>query len=195
MKVVDGTRSDTPEMSLEFGKRHLNRVQVRAVGGQKQEPASGLFQAVCGSGAFVRGQIIQYDNIAGVQRRCQLRLDINLESGLVHRPVQDPWRDHLILAQAGNEGLCLPVPKRRGILQALALDGAATQAMKLCIDGGFINEDQPVQVLAHKGLASPFPVLTPGPMPGAHSLAGEQRLFYMCTLHGAVNRTSLMSMP
>lgn len=65
MEVINGAPVDAPEMGFELGECHLDRVAIRAIGGQEQKPAPGLFQTLCSPCAFVGGQIIEDNDLAG----------------------------------------------------------------------------------------------------------------------------------
>ena len=44
---VKGSGSDTSQMGLEFREGHFDGVEIGAVGGQEQEPATALSQGLC----------------------------------------------------------------------------------------------------------------------------------------------------
>lgn len=92
-------------MSLEFGKGHLDRVQIGAVGREEEEPRAARFQNGGGLFAFVARQIIEDDHVAGLEGRRELRLDPGLEDVPVHGTVDDPGRGQSIVTQRGDEGL------------------------------------------------------------------------------------------
>ena len=82
------------------------------VGRQEQEPgALGANGRFCG-GAFMGGQVVQDDDVARLKGWNQLGLDVSLEDAPIHRRVDDEWRGERPAAQAGYEGLRLPVAER-----------------------------------------------------------------------------------
>ena len=78
-------------------------------GWREQEPCSDVFQDCGVLGAAVGGEVVQNDDITLVQGRGQLGFDIEVEEFPVDWPADDPGRIQAIMAQAGNEGLGLPV--------------------------------------------------------------------------------------
>lgn len=78
----------------------------------------------------MKADIVEDDDIAGLKLWRQLRLDSGLEAPGIHRCIDDPWRDHAVAAQTGDEGLRLPLAERRMRLVTLAFrrqDGALGQ--------------------------------------------------------------------
>ena len=74
-----------------------------------------------------------------------------------HRTGDHPWRNQCILCQPGNKGLRTPFPKRRSAVKPLALEAASAQSCEIGFDGGFVNKDQPVWLLAHPWQATGNP--------------------------------------
>lgn len=64
------------------------------------------------------GQVVEDDDMAGLQRRRELGFDIEIEHLAVHRPVDDPRCVQPVMAQGADEGLAAPMPKRCVIDQA-----------------------------------------------------------------------------
>ena len=95
-------------MSFEFGEGHFDRIEIGAVGRQKQEPAATLAQCFGGALALVCGQVVEDHDGSGIKRRGQLRLDVGVEGGTVHSPFDHPRRDQGVLRQSSDEGLRAP---------------------------------------------------------------------------------------
>ena len=66
-------------MGLEFGEGHFDRVEVRAVRRQEQEPSSTLLKERLGFCAFVAGEVVQDHNVARMQCWGELGLDVGVE--------------------------------------------------------------------------------------------------------------------
>ena len=79
-------------MGLEFGKGHLDGVEIGAIGRQEEEPRAPFLENGLGLLALVAGEVVEDDDITGLERWRQLGLHIGLEGLPVHRPVDDPWR-------------------------------------------------------------------------------------------------------
>src|SRR5271169_4696737 len=70
------------------------------------------------------GQIVQNNDVARLEGRSQLSLDVSFENEPVHRRVNDEGGDQGVTSQAGDEGLCLPMSERARF-RCLIRDGAA----------------------------------------------------------------------
>jgi hypothetical protein len=93
---------------FEFGEELLDRVQVRRVFRQVEEPgADGTDSATYGVG-LVRAEIVHDDNVAVPQGRDQNFLDVEKEGFAVDRPLDEPRSGDAIVAQSGQEGHGLP---------------------------------------------------------------------------------------
>ena len=152
-------------MRLQFREGHLDRVQVRAVGGQEQEPGALVPEDAGCLGALMDRQVIEDDDVTGRQRRSELRLDPQVEGGAVHRLVDDPWRGEPVAAQAGGQS----APTSR----------AATQPHHLGGDGGLVDEHEPGRLIAHPPLARTDPATARLSHVGAFALRGHQG-FFIC---------------
>jgi hypothetical protein len=80
-------------------------------------------------------------------------------------------------AQAGDDGVGLPVPERRHRAQALAPPAAAAQPHQLGVHAGLIQEHKPIRLLLHAGLTvcRPDPALVTNV--GACALRRHQLFF------------------
>src|SRR5262245_33666367 len=79
-------------MSLELGERHFDRIEVRAVRRQEEEPSFALLEDNLGLCALVAGEVVQDHHVAGLQRSGELSLDIGVEDLPVHGLVDYPRR-------------------------------------------------------------------------------------------------------
>jgi hypothetical protein len=80
-EFLDGSCSDPPEMSLEFGKGHFDRIEVGAVGWQEEKPGAPLLEDGFRLFALMAGQVVEDDDVARPQGWCELGFDIGLEEG------------------------------------------------------------------------------------------------------------------
>lgn len=166
-------------MSFEFGECHFDWIEVGAVCGQKQEPTAAPSQGFCRARAFVSGQIVEDHNGSGIERRGQLCLDICVEGGAVHGPLDHPWRDQGVLRQARNKGLGPPLAKGCCSIEPLADRGTSAQPREVCLDRRLVNEDQPAWLLAHAGLAACDPIASRLAQRGPVTFRRDQSFFYM----------------
>jgi len=67
------------QVGFRFRERHFNRVEIRGIGRQKQEPAAAFSQRLCRAVALVGGKVVKNDHSSRVRHRCKLGLDISLE--------------------------------------------------------------------------------------------------------------------
>ena len=122
-------------------------------------------------------QIVQDDDVARLEGRRQLSLDVSFKNAPVHRRVNDEGGDQGVTSQAGDEGLCLPMSERGFRKQPLALEATAAQARHLGRRSGLVQEDHPVWLKPHDRLARRGPFLARLLYVGPIMLAGPQSFF------------------
>ena len=159
---------------LDLGEGLLDRVEVWGIGRQIPEPGAGGADHLADGGRFVRAEIVHDDDVAWLQDRHELLLDIGAEALAVDRPIEDARCGEPVAAQGAEEGQGSPVTVRSKAAQAFAPRPPAAQRRHVGLDPGFVDEHQPSRV--ETGLQGP-PVL-PSPRDiGAGLLKGEQRFF------------------
>ncbi len=164
-------------MGLELGEGHLDRVEVGGVGRQEQEPGAALAEDFGGPGAAVHREVVEDDDVALAELRRELGLDPDVEGGAVHRAVEQPRGDQPVVAQAGDEGLGALVAQRRMVAHPRAAPRPAAGPRHVGLGAAFVDEDQPVRLLAHPRLTQLGPFGARRAHVGALPLAGDQRLF------------------
>jgi len=112
---------------LQFAERLLDRVKVRRIFWQVKQFRMGGFDGLLNSNTFVGWEVIHDDDVAAPERSCQTLLEVADEGGSGHRPIQHERRDHLVMAKAGHEGDCLPMPLRHVTDQSLAAPASAAK--------------------------------------------------------------------
>lgn len=164
-------------MGFELGEGHFDRIEVGAVGREKQEPRAALLEDCSGLLALVTGEIVEDDHIAWSERRSELGLDIGFEDAPVHRAIDHPGRSQPVVAQCGDEGLRSPMAERGLHLEALSPACPAAQAGHFGGRTGLVDEHQPFGAFLHPRLAmgAPHPPRT-GDV-NAIGFAGQQRFF------------------
>ena len=123
------------------------------------------------------GQVVQDDDVARLEGRSQLGFDVSLEDAPIHRRVDDEGRGERAAAQAGDEGLRLPMSERGLGKKPLAFQATAAQAGHLGGGSGLVQEDEPVRLKPHLRLANAGPFLARLLDVGAILLAGPQSFF------------------
>jgi hypothetical protein len=102
------------------------------------------------------GQIVQDDEVAGLEGRGELGFDVSLEDAPIHRRIDDEWRGERATAQAGDEGLRLPMAERDLGKKPLAFGATAAQAGHLGGGSGLVEEDQPMRLKPISGWRTPI---------------------------------------
>jgi hypothetical protein len=76
--------------ALSLEKTHFNGIEFGAVGRQKEKPCAPVPDEGFGPLAHVAREVIQDDDVAGLEGGCELGLHIGFENEPVHRRVNDP---------------------------------------------------------------------------------------------------------
>ena len=171
---VEGSRRGFAQQSLELGEPLLDRVEIGAVGGQVEQTGSGVFDRRSDALDLVARQIVEDDDIAGLELGNKELLDLGAELLAVDRPVERARRDETVLPQRADEGRRLPVPPRNRADEALAARASAIEPRHLGRGAGLIDKHQIVR--SPFGLLRP-PLLASFRYVGAILLCGALRLF------------------
>ena len=123
---------------------------------------------------FVAWQIVENDDVAGLQIGDKKPFDKGLEGIAINRAVEHHGRDHAGQPQAGNEGGRLPMVVRNAGNQPLAFRGAAAQARHVGRGPGLVNVDKTRRVEIGQLVEPLLPALYDV---GALPLARMRRLF------------------
>ena len=118
--LIEGSGPRRPQKGLQLRKRQFDRIEVRAVGRQEAEVRADGFDRRADLGLFVGGEVVQDDDIAGVERRRQDLLHICEERRVVDRPVKDRWRPKAAEPQRRDHRVRLPMAARCVIPEARA---------------------------------------------------------------------------
>ena len=172
--VLDGSLLGVAHPVLDLGEGLLDRIEVGGVGRQVPEPGAGGPDHLPDGRRLVGAEIVHDDDVAGLQDRDELLLDIGAEAFAVDRSVEDARGGEPVAAQRAEEGQRAPVAVRGKAAQALALRSPAAQRRHVGLDPGLVDEDQPARI--ETGLPG-SPALPPAGDVGAGLLKGEQRFF------------------
>lgn len=107
--------------------------------------------------AFMAGEVVEDDDVAWLEGGRKLGFDIGLEDHAVHWGIDDPGGDEAVALEARHEGLRAPMAEGSLAVQPRAFCRASAQARHLCCRACFIDEDQPLALIAHDGLAAVSP--------------------------------------
>ena len=161
-----------PHPMLDLGEGLLDRVEVRRIRGQEPQVRTG--DGLAHGLALVAGEIVENDDVTGLQGRDPMLLDPGVEGAAVDRPVEDAGRAQPVVAQPRQEGQGAPAPMRCKPLQTPACRRPAPQRGHVGLDPGLVHEHQSARF-------QPAPERLPSsPLAGHRGpglLKGEQRFF------------------
>jgi len=138
--VFEGAWTERAEEGLQFGERLFDRIEVRTVGWQESQLGSGLLDRHADFGLFVRGEVVEDDDIATSQHRHQDLLDVRAERVVVDRSIEDGRGGQLRRPQRGHHGVRLPMAAGRVIGDAHAPRTACVATQQIGGDTGFIHK-------------------------------------------------------
>jgi len=98
---------------LELGEDLLDRIEIRAVGGQEDQMSANGADGGSGRLALVRAKIVQDHDISLCERGDEQLVDIGCQEIAVDRFIDHPWRIDTIMTKCGDEGQRFPVPMAR----------------------------------------------------------------------------------
>ena len=159
---------------FQFGKREFNGIEVGTVRRQESELGAYGFDRGPHLRLFVHREVVEHDDVASMQRRHQHLLDVGQEAQIIDGAVEHGRRTQTVRPQPHDDGVGLPVPAGRVIVDALAPQTPTIAAEQVRRDAAFIEKD----VLAH--VAERQPVLPAAPFSrdvGPPLLVGVDRFF------------------
>lgn len=131
---------------FELGEDLLNRVQVRAVGGQEQQVSLGFADRLSHGLSLVAPEIVDHRHITGAQGWNAHVLDGGPECFAVHWTVQNERRVDPIMTQRCDEGHGAPVTMWCAPDQAFAFGCPTPQRCHVGLGPCFINEHEAARV-------------------------------------------------
>jgi hypothetical protein len=139
--LVEGARSRGAEEGFQLRKRELDRIEVWTVGWEKAEPGTDAFNGGLHLGLLVDHQVVEDDDVAGAQRGHQHLLDVGEERRIVEGAIEDGGRLQSIDTKRRNDGVRLPMPARRVIVQPLTAGTAAIATQQIGRDARLVEEE------------------------------------------------------
>ena len=94
---------------LELGKNLLDRVEIGAIGREKEEPCTDGPDRGADGLTFVAAEIVENDDVPWLQRGDEDLLDIEAEQLAVDRTIDNLWRLDPVMAQGSEEGHPSPI--------------------------------------------------------------------------------------
>ena len=172
--VADGALLCVAHPMFDFGEGLLDRIEIGRVRRQEPEPCACGFDDPAKGGRFVATEIVHDDDVASLQGRHELLLDIGAEALAVDRPIEDARRGEAVAAQRAQKGQSAPMTMWSKAAQPFALWSPAAHRRHVGLDPSLIDEDELGGIEA----------ILPGPpsRPPARDictslLKGEQRFF------------------
>jgi hypothetical protein len=138
----DGSLGGGPQERLEFGERQFDWVEVGTIRRQIDELGADAFDRFADAGDFVSGQIVHHDEVALMERRRQLLLNVAEEHVAVHRTVDHGGRCEAAQPQRADEGRRFPVAVGDSVDDALAAKGPAVHPSELGMGPAFVEKRQ-----------------------------------------------------
>jgi hypothetical protein len=110
--LVESAGAGRAHEGLQFGKRHLNRVEVRTVRREKAHTGPGLLDHRADLRLLMAGEVVEDDHIAGPERRDQDLLHVRAERDGIHRAVEHGGGRQLGGPERRDDGVRLPMATR-----------------------------------------------------------------------------------
>ena len=138
--VIEGAGARGAEQGFEFGEGELDRIEVGTIGRQEPQRGAGGFDSVAHLRLFVDGEVVEDDDVAGVQRRHEHLLHVGAKTGVINRAIEDGRRRQAVEAQRRHDGVRLPMTARRVVAQARPARAASVAAEQVSGDAAFIEK-------------------------------------------------------
>jgi len=116
--MVERARTRGAEERLQFGEGQFDRIEIGAVRREKSQVRTDLLNRQTNFGLFVDGEVVEHDDIARSECRCQDLLDVGAEGGAVDRSVEHGRRGQLRGAERRDHRLGVPMAAGRVIPNA-----------------------------------------------------------------------------
>ncbi len=171
---LDGALLGVAQQVLELGEDLLDRVEVGAVGRQKEELGASGADRLADGVSLVAAEIVHDHEVSGLERGGQGLLDIGAESLAVDRPVDHARRIDPVVAECSEEGERAPAAMGSLGEQLVAARPPAAQRRHVGLGPGLIDEDEPSWI--NPALIR-LPLQAPSRDRGPILLAGEHGFF------------------
>lgn len=145
-RCFDGSFVCLSDECLELGEHHLDGIEVGAVWRQEKEVCADIPDRIAGRLSFVTSQIVEDNDIAGLQSWHQALLDPCGKGNAIDGPIEDEGGNNAVATQAGQKGQRLPMTVRNFCDERLSALTPAAGARHVGLDPGFVDEDEPVRI-------------------------------------------------
>ena len=152
-ELFDGVRDGLPEVRngpgrggsehrFEFGKGHLDGIEVGRIRRQVEQARACSFDGLAHACNLVRGKIVHDDDITEREFRHEHLPDIGQKGIAVHRSIERHAGCQAVDPQPGGECRGLPMAMRNGGPATLALWCTTIETRHFGRGRGFVDEDQ-----------------------------------------------------
>lgn len=141
-EVADGAGGGFSEQALQFGESQFDWIQIGAVGWQVLKLSADRFDGFADAGDLVSRQVVENQDVSGLERRRELLLHIGEEELPIHGTVDHERSCESRGTQAGDEGCCFPMTMGHVSDQALATPRAPVTPRHLGVGSRFIEKHQ-----------------------------------------------------
>ena len=131
---------------FELGEDLFDRIEVRAVWRQEQEPGSRSTDGLAHGRPFVAGQIVHDDDVAGQERWHEQLLDIVGKALSVDRLIEDARGIDPVASQSGEESHRAPMAVGHLGMEPLTDRCPAAQGRHVGLRPGLVDEDKPGEI-------------------------------------------------
>lgn len=172
--LVEVARSRGPQKRFQLRKCQFDRIEIRTVRRKEPEARARPFNGRRDFRLLMHGEVVEDDDVAGLERWHEHLLDIGEKRGIVDGPVEDGWRVQAVDAQRRDHGVRLPMAIGRVVTQSESAWAAAVATDQIGRDTGFVDEDVPACIVQRER------VLPSPPRRGdisAPLFVGEDRFF------------------
>ena len=131
---------------LELCEGLLDGIEVGTVGRQEEAVSADVSDGLPDGFRFMAAEIVEDDDIAGLEGRDQEALNISEELLAIDRPVEDARCVDAAEPEGGDEGKGAPATMRDLADQPLAARPPAPERRHVGLGPGLIDKHQPVRV-------------------------------------------------
>lgn len=170
----DGSFLGFSDEGFEFGEHHLDGIEIGAIRRQEEQMGPGLADGLAGGLSFVASQIIEDNDVTGLQGWCQGLLHPGGEGRSIDGAIEDQGSDDPVMAQARQKGQSFPMAVGNLGEQGFPTRTPTAQARHIGLDPGLVDKDQAGGI---KPMLMGFPAVAQPRHSRPILLLGHQRFF------------------
>ena len=175
LKLAEGTSGGLPQVGLELGEGHFDRIEIGAISGQISDGGTLGRNQLGHAGDLVRGEVIEDDDVALFELWAEDFAEVSGEDLGIDRAFDEEGCGQPVAPERSNEGGRFPMALGYGGHAALAPERAPIKPRHLGVEARLVDKHQPGAVPLRLGFAPPAPC---GPHVRPRLLGGVRRFFY-----------------